>query len=456
VIDNNLATRWSGNGDGTWLMMDLGSPMGIGYINVAVYQGNMRSNRFDLQVGSSASGPWTNVVTGAQSSGTTTNEETYDFADVQARYVRYLGHGNVGSTNTSMNSVTEISIFSGTPPITPTATPTATPPCCQPTPTPTPTPGTGSPVAINGKLTVCGRTLCNQNGTPIQLRGMSTHGLQWHMNCYNPASMDALKDDWKADIIRVSMYVQEGGYETNPTLFKQRADTVIQYAVERGLYVNIDWHQLSPGDPMYNLTRAKEYFTYMTQKWGHLPNIASYEICNEPSGVNWARIKEYANNIIPVIRQYDPDSVVLIGTRDWSSFGMSGSMTPTTGPAEIANSPVAFPQVMYVFHMYAASHTASYRQALSNGADLFPVFVTEWGTQTYTGGGSNNFTESQAYIDVMKAKKISWTNWNYSHDPLSGAVFKEGVCPAGPFTGTTPLKQAGVWIRDQLRLPDEF
>ena len=34
-----------------------------------------------------------------------------------------------------------------------------------------------TPVAINGQLTVCGTQLCNAQGNPIQLKGMSTHGL---------------------------------------------------------------------------------------------------------------------------------------------------------------------------------------------------------------------------------------------------------------------------------------
>ena len=136
VVDNNLGTRWSGNGDGTWLQLDLGTERTIAFVRVAVYQGNARRNRFDLQV-SNGGGSWT-TVQAVESSGTTTQEEQYDFGNVSARYVRYLGHGNIGSTNTSMNSVTEISIF------TPNAPPTATPtPTSTPTPTATPTPPTG-------------------------------------------------------------------------------------------------------------------------------------------------------------------------------------------------------------------------------------------------------------------------------------------------------------------------
>ena len=142
TVDNNLATRWSGNGDGTWLQLDLGSQQTVAFVRVAVYQGNMRRNRFDVQV-ATVMGAWTTVWSG-ESSGATTAEETYELADAPARWVRYLGHGNVGSTNTAMNSVTEVSVFRSSAPVvtpTPTATPVVTPP---PTPTPTPTPTTPS------------------------------------------------------------------------------------------------------------------------------------------------------------------------------------------------------------------------------------------------------------------------------------------------------------------------
>jgi hypothetical protein len=122
VIDNNVATRWSGFGDGAWLRIDLGAPRSLALVKIAVYDGNHRRNRFDLQVSDNGT-TWTTVFSG-QSSGTTTAEETYDFPDRLTRYVRYLGHGsNVGA----WNSVTEISVFgAGRPSPVCSATPSAT------------------------------------------------------------------------------------------------------------------------------------------------------------------------------------------------------------------------------------------------------------------------------------------------------------------------------------------
>ena len=133
TVDSNLATRWSANGDGQWIQYDLGTEQLISYVKIAVYNGNSRQNRFDLQVGDGTT--WTNVLTNALTTGTTTQLVAYDFPDQTARFVRYVGHmSNVGT----FNSLTEVEIWrTETPVLTPT--PTATPTDATPTPTPTPT-----------------------------------------------------------------------------------------------------------------------------------------------------------------------------------------------------------------------------------------------------------------------------------------------------------------------------
>ncbi|NRQ40266.1 cellulase family glycosylhydrolase [Nonomuraea sp. NN258] len=308
-----------------------------------------------------------------------------------------------------------------------------------------------TPVAANGQLRVCGVRLCNQNGKQIQLRGMSSHGLQWYHQCLNTASLDALAGDWKADVLRISMYIQEDGYETNPRLFTDRVHNLIEQATARGMYAIVDWHMLTPGDPNYNLSRAKTFFTEIAQRHNGKNNLL-YEIANEPNGVSWSSIRNYAHQLIPVIRQHDPDTPILIGTRAWSSLGVSDGATET----EVVNNPVNAANIMYTFHFYAASHGSDYLNALSRAADRIPMFVTEFGTQNSAGEGGNNFTRSQQYLDLMAQKKISWVNWNFSDDHRSGAVFTTGTCPGGPYAGTTRLKEAGVWIRDRIRTPDDF
>jgi poly(beta-D-mannuronate) lyase len=60
TVDNNLGTRWSAAGDGQWIAYDLGSARTIGYVTIAVYQGNQRRNVFDLQVSGNGTS-WTTI-----------------------------------------------------------------------------------------------------------------------------------------------------------------------------------------------------------------------------------------------------------------------------------------------------------------------------------------------------------------------------------------------------------
>lgn len=310
-----------------------------------------------------------------------------------------------------------------------------------------------SPAAINGKLEVCGKRLCNRFGKPTQLRGISTHGLQWFEHCATPKALTALAKDWRADVVRLSMYVQEGGYETDPERFTRLVNRLVNQATRRGLYIIIDWHILDPGDPFTNLAGARRFFSRVSKAHAGKTNVL-YEVANEPNGdaVTWARIADYHRTIIPVIRKHDPDSVILLGTRAWSSLGVSAG----SDEGEILRDRVKARNVMYTFHFYAASHRDTYFQVLSRAADRLPIFVTEFGTQDYSGDGANDFAMAKRYLSLMARKKISWVNWNFSDDWRSGAVLEPGACADGQFRGTSRLKEAGRWIRARMRTPDRF
>ncbi|MFI7024079.1 cellulase family glycosylhydrolase [Micromonospora sp. NPDC049900] len=328
-------------------------------------------------------------------------------------------------------------------------TPT-TPPPTTPPPT-TPPPGGQTPVAINGQLRVCGVNLCNQYGRPIQLRGMSSHGLQWFGNCYNDASLDALATDWRADLFRIAMYVQEDGYETDPAGFTNRVNALVEEATERGMYAMIDFHTLTPGDPMHNLERAKTFFAAVSARHASKNNVI-YEITNEPNGVSWSTIKNYADQVIPVIRANDPDAVVIVGTRGWSSLGVSEGANHT----EIVNNPVNASNVMYAFHFYAASHRDNYRAEVERAAARLPLFVTEFGTVDYTGDGAADLASSTQWLDLLDRLKIGYANWTFSDKAEGSAALRPGTCNGGNYTGTSVLTTSGAFMRERIRTPDDF
>ena len=105
VLDNNLDTRWSNNGVGSWIQLDLGTSNKICDINIAWYKGNERQNNFVIST--SNDGIKFSNVFSSKSSGSTLNLEKYDIADTNARYIRIVVNGN---TQNTYASITEISI----------------------------------------------------------------------------------------------------------------------------------------------------------------------------------------------------------------------------------------------------------------------------------------------------------------------------------------------------------
>lgn len=269
-----------------------------------------------------------------------------------------------------------------------------------------------TPVAANGRLRVTGTALVNEHGSPVQIRGMSSHGVNWFTENYNFHSLNRLVNDWGIDVFRIAMYPTEkpnltvGGYEGNPEFWKRYIDELVDLCGKYGIYVIIDWHVLTPGnpnDPDY-LPMAKDFWNYMSQKHAGKTHII-YEIANEPNGVSWKICKKYAETIIPIIRGNDPHSIIIIGTPTWSSDVDKASEDPITG----------YNNLMYAFHFYAGSHGDRYRKkvisALNSG---IAVFVSEWGTTTADGDGLPDEKETDLWMDFLEKNKISWCNWSYS------------------------------------------
>lgn len=305
-----------------------------------------------------------------------------------------------------------------------------------------------TPIDRHGQLQVVGTTLCDDAGDPVQLRGMSTHGIQWFGwdEFLTDAALDALADDWKADLCRVAMYVQEGGYETDPEGFTDEVRRIVDAVLDRGQYAIVDFHIHDPGDPLVNLDHATTFFETIAAEYADSEGVI-YEICNEPNGVEWASIKKYAEAVIPVIRRHDSEAPIVVGTRGWSSLGLAEA--GPEGPREIIKNPVDGENLLYAYHFYASTHGQWERDQLAVAADELPIFVTECGSMEASGDGDNDFESTRAFMDVLADNTISWAFWNYSDDWRTSGVWAEGTTD-GSWTEAN-LTSTGKWVRETLR-----
>lgn len=189
--------------------------------------------------------------------------------------------------------------------------------------------------SVNGALRVQGTQLVGKDGKPVQLRGISTHGLAWFPDYVNEPCFQQLHEEWQANVIRLAMYTAEyGGFCTGGDLnaLKQLIQDGVTYAEKQDMYVVLDWHILSDSNPNMYLEDAKAFFQEMTGKYAESDHIfILYEICNEPNGdTTWNDIKAYAKEVIPIIRSQDEDAVILVGTPNWSQFVDQAAADPIT------------------------------------------------------------------------------------------------------------------------------
>ena len=296
-----------------------------------------------------------------------------------------------------------------------------------------------NPVSQHGKLSVKGTNIVDKNGNIFQLKGISTHGLQWFPQYVNQEAFNYMRDEWKINTVRLAMYsAPNDGYTTD--LHKLVSDGV-EYAKNSGLYVIIDWHILSDGNPNINKASAINFFKEMATKYKDYENVI-YEICNEPNGdVQWERdVKPYAQEVITEIRKIDDDAIIIVGTPTWSQDVDVVAQSPITG----------FENIMYTLHFYSATHKEYLRQkamtALNSG---LPIFVSEFGICDASGNGNVDINEANQWIDFLNQNNISWICWNLSNKNESSAILKN----TDKVTDWTEaeLSDEGKWLVETLK-----
>ena len=112
-----------------------------------------------------------------------------------------------------------------------------------------------TPLQTNGQLKVKGTKIVNSSGKTVILKGVSTHGINWFPQYVNKSAFKTLRDQWGVNCIRLAMYTEEyNGYCSgdNQSELKKIIDNGVKYATELGMYVIIDWHILSDGNPKKN------------------------------------------------------------------------------------------------------------------------------------------------------------------------------------------------------------
>ncbi|MCQ2103434.1 MAG: cellulase family glycosylhydrolase [Fibrobacter sp.] len=275
-----------------------------------------------------------------------------------------------------------------------------------------------------------------KDGAEVQVRGMS---LYWSLQpqaveYWSEEGVSTMVKDMNIQIVRAAMATGNEdwwgewngqrlkGYASAPDQQKGFMKAVVEAAIKNDIYVIIDWHS---HEATSQVTSANGFFEEMAKTYGQYDNVI-FELFNEPTDISWDNIKNYANQIIPTIRQYS-DNLILVGTRAWDQH-----------PEEVIGKEVTDSKknTAYTLHYYANSHCVSGNYDWGGGCEGsngekaikagLSVFVSEWGTGDANGGGTPDQNKNTQWQTFINKYKLSWANWSASHISEGTAAFGSG------------------------------
>lgn len=295
-----------------------------------------------------------------------------------------------------------------------------------------------------GALQVIDSQLCGADGNPVILRGISGYGVSVSERYITDETFHDLAQVMGVNVFRMAMYTYgmgSFGYCTGgdkEKLYQLMIDGV-EYGEKNDMYIILDWHILSDGDPNHYIEDAKDFFDKASKQCADKKNVI-YEICNEPNNVEWNDVKAYADVIIPIIRNNDPDSVIIVGTPDWSSR------------VDIAaDDPLDYPNLLYALHFYSASHKQESRDNVKRAIDKgLPIFVSEYGITASTGNFPYDIDEADLWIEFLEENGISHVMWNFSKVSESSAAIKGSVLKTSGFE-YDDFSTSGQWLIDMIK-----
>lgn len=298
-------------------------------------------------------------------------------------------------------------------------------------------------VGKHKRLHVKGKYLVDYKGRKVQLKGVSTHGINWDVGYpyVNEEAFCNLRDEWGVNCIRVAMYTEDyNGYCVTDAAGRKKLLETIDAAVKAtkklGMYVIIDWHILNDQNPKKHQKEANRFFKKVAKKYKNCSHVL-YEICNEPNGsTTWSDVKSYAKSVVKTIRSVDKKAVIIVGTPTWSQDVDVASKSPLKGAKNI----------MYSFHFYAATHKESYREkvktALNNG---LPVICTEFSACEASGNGAYDFSSANSWMKLMDKNHISYCCWSLSNKPESASLL-DADCKKTSGFHNSDVSKMGKWM----------
>ena len=317
------------------------------------------------------------------------------------------------------------------------------------------TPYAETPVGKHGRLHLAkvdgygnAPVIVDQYGKPFQMRGASTHGVQWFPEYINKGAMQTLRDEWGVNLFRMACYVtQYNGYTSGgQSLIDSKIVEGVQAAKELGMYVIVDWH-IHEENPHTTKSVAEQFFKKYATMYKDYDNVI-FEICNEPTNVQWYTggndLYSYCKDIAGIIRDCGSKALIVCGTNNWSQ-----------DVEDVAKKPLkddGFEDIMYTFHFYSGTHYDDKRQKVRTAvAAGTPIFVTEFGICDASGNGGYDTANADEWIEFLDSMNISYACWSFCNKGESASYLKTSCNKTTGGFEESNLTTTGIWLVNTYR-----
>jgi endoglucanase len=230
-------------------------------------------------------------------------------------------------------------------------------------------------------------------------------------------------------------------------------DQAIEWAAMNDLYVIIDYHGLGfPPDGYDHQEFASTTVEEMIQFWEIVParyagnsTVAFYQYYNEPMRDNsrslilgdWLIWKEFSEQMIDVIRQHDPDTIIIVS-------GMKGGNDLSFA----LDAPIERDNIAYEAHPFPGqARWCPWDRCFGEVSEVYPVIV-EFGFDNDP--AADHFIQESSYVGAglyregiiayVEERGLSWTTWVFSHDWTPRMLLDTNFTPS----------EFGLFVQEQL------
>ena len=238
--------------------------------------------------------------------------------------------------------------------------------------------------------------------------------------------------------------------ERTPAEYLKLLDQAVEWSTDVDLYIDLDWHSignLTTGlfqDPMYDTTQQETYnfWRIAARHFAGHNTVVFCELFNEPTTfrnqlgpANWMEWKRMQEDLIAIVRAYDPQAIPLVAGFDWAY-----DLTP------LQLAPIAAESIGYVTHPYVHKRPRpwepKWEEDFGFAAAKYPVVATEFGgfaapnvIADANRAASPQAAYGPAIIKYLEGRGISWMVWCFDPDwgPTLISNWEYKLTPSGEF-----------------------